>query len=277
MASAAPPSNEPPQPQLRPAGSPDTDPSHPLSHERLSTPLRPGIPPVGLLVHAYNCQLTSCAVPNCFQTKGMVTSLTDHNARCPNRRDIDPKKPPAEKNTCKPFRLYEALQRTRRRRDLMRRSTAAMQHAAPGSTTTTWQTALQSQNPAEVKRALQQHVNLCSNPIACAICTRIRDHHRSITSQCLEGDANFPPGLFAGLYTSPGDPGPGNYDQDGVECTGEQSLEERNARGFASAIELEGDDNGEDGASAERPNKLQRRSPRLAELAAKAAKAATVA
>ena len=200
-------------PRPRVSGNPDTDSDHPLSQHRLSTPLRPGIPPVGLLVHAFNCADTACTLPNCFQTKGMVTSLIDHNAKCPKRRDVDPKKPPPDRNTCKPCRLFEALQRTRRRRDLMRRSTAAIQNTAPCPTTQSWQTALQSQNPAEVKRALQQHVNLCSNPIACAICKRIRDHHRSITSQCLEGDANFPPGLFAGLNFSGAGPsadvGPG--------------------------------------------------------------------
>ena len=179
----------------------------PLSQHRLSTPLRPGIPAVGLLVHAFNCVDTACTLPNCFQTKGMVTSLIDHNAKCPKRRHVDPKKPPPDRNTCKPCRLFEALQRTRRRRDLQRRSTAAIQKATVCPTTQSWQTALQSQNPREIKRALQEHVNLCSNPTACTICKRIRDH-------CRRGsNANFPPGLFADLNPSeavpPANLGPG--------------------------------------------------------------------
>ena len=137
----------------------------------------------------------------------MVTSLIDHNAKCPKRRHVDPKKPPPDRNTCKPCRLFEALQRTRRRRDLQRRSTAAIQKATVCPTTQSWQTALQSQNPREIKRALQEHVNLCSNPTACTICKRIRDH-------CRRGsNANFPPGLFADLNPSeavpPANLGPG--------------------------------------------------------------------
>ena len=115
-------------PTTRFAADPKTDDNHPLSHHRLSTPLRPGIPPVGLLVHAFNCADAACALPNCFRTKGMVSSLVEHNARCPHaRNNLDPKMPALDRNTCKPCRLFEALQRTRCRPDLLRRSTAAIQ------------------------------------------------------------------------------------------------------------------------------------------------------
>tara|TARA_B100001094_G_scaffold273082_1_gene279284 strand:- start:264 stop:1070 length:807 start_codon:yes stop_codon:yes gene_type:complete len=261
----------------------ETDKDHPLSLQRLGTPVKPGAPSTGLLIHAFNCRGPVCVLPGCAEGRTVVAKLATHNATCPTRRDVDPKTPHPDRNKCPSCRLYEALQSTPQKLGLVRRATAAVQQRASNEDyDRTWQTALRSQNPDTMRRVLQQHINVCLSPTTCLVCKKVREHHRAVTAQCLAGDegaVEFPTSLFAGLTflgkrerTADPAPASGTYDEADVEFVREETLEQRNACGFACAVDVDDTVEVEAGAEAARPAKRARRSVRIEAAAKKAEK-----